>query len=621
MKRMLVHVYPRTERQNGSGKTSWSRELWPIRGRGGRMQGKWTRSMLCVVGMLAVVQASFPTESDRQIIQDGSRKIRRRHARVHASIPRRDEEVSSTAKRAGHSGSVDLWDGLESDRGDIDSLASRGAKVEVLAETWAQSGEGEDEPHDWGLERGTSLAADIYSQPRRLESEEESTEEKQKDFILITIAVIASGFAMLVGLCSIRKLMEICHFRRDTTGQIRYSVSEGLPKNSIERLPQEKYRGNTRGRFRRRSPSSNHGDPATAAVTQTPPDSIGRGRGGEEDAAVLGNGSEEGAAGVHGSLSRTKSGEVCDSTSDMCAICLVEYEPGQILRVIPGCMHRFHKECIDPWLSTKAACAYCKAEIPVKRSATERLWRSVSDSVGLHLVTPTTIHFSSTRRTFTNNDVRDAMSVDSSGPADVEYVGSMVSSNSASGGGSRETGGSVEAPQGGAILVQPASAPSFTVVPRIRPGLPGPGPPEEPPGGNTLTGADRSWYSGSGSGSGSSGSGSSRVQGRVRGMSRGLVRGGSADAAGLSDMEHVGSMVSSSAVGEGSREMEGAMEASEGGAIFVQPASAPAFTMVPRPHLGLPGPLEGPPRGSLAGPGQSWYGGSGSGGGRGQGRG
>ena len=33
-----------------------------------------------------------------------------------------------------------------------------------------------------------------------------------------------------------------------------------------------------------------------------------------------------------------------------CSICLVDFSGKEKLRLLP-CMHRFHPECIDPWLS------------------------------------------------------------------------------------------------------------------------------------------------------------------------------------------------------------------------------------------------------------------------------
>ena len=42
-----------------------------------------------------------------------------------------------------------------------------------------------------------------------------------------------------------------------------------------------------------------------------------------------------------------------------CNICLAPYEIGDEVRTIL-CLHKFHKDCIDPWLRTKNICPICK---------------------------------------------------------------------------------------------------------------------------------------------------------------------------------------------------------------------------------------------------------------------
>lgn len=64
------------------------------------------------------------------------------------------------------------------------------------------------------------------------------------------------------------------------------------------------------------------------------------------------------------------------------------------------------QECIDPWLETKAMCAYCKAKVEARTTCCDRVFRSASERLGLNLVAPTTIRFSSSRRTYTNEEVR-----------------------------------------------------------------------------------------------------------------------------------------------------------------------------------------------------------------------
>lgn len=55
-----------------------------------------------------------------------------------------------------------------------------------------------------------------------------------------------------------------------------------------------------------------------------------------------------------------------------CAVCLEDYEPREQLRELP-CKHRFHKSCIDQWLTTRRAmCPICKhdARRPLEEQTT-----------------------------------------------------------------------------------------------------------------------------------------------------------------------------------------------------------------------------------------------------------
>ncbi|PQQ13935.1 RING-H2 finger protein ATL80 [Prunus yedoensis var. nudiflora] len=54
-----------------------------------------------------------------------------------------------------------------------------------------------------------------------------------------------------------------------------------------------------------------------------------------------------------------------DSTSKFteCAICLTEFAPGDEIRELPQCGHRFHVACIDVWLRSHSSCPSCR-QIP-----------------------------------------------------------------------------------------------------------------------------------------------------------------------------------------------------------------------------------------------------------------
>ncbi|CAN6920133.1 unnamed protein product [Brassica oleracea var. botrytis] len=44
-----------------------------------------------------------------------------------------------------------------------------------------------------------------------------------------------------------------------------------------------------------------------------------------------------------------------------CAVCLSEFEDGEPGRVLPGCKHSFHVECIDMWFHSHSTCPLCRS--------------------------------------------------------------------------------------------------------------------------------------------------------------------------------------------------------------------------------------------------------------------
>ncbi|KAJ6346940.1 hypothetical protein OIU76_003601 [Salix suchowensis] len=51
-----------------------------------------------------------------------------------------------------------------------------------------------------------------------------------------------------------------------------------------------------------------------------------------------------------------------DNFEETCAVCLEAPTIGEKIRHLP-CLHKFHKDCIDPWLSRKTSCPICKLSI------------------------------------------------------------------------------------------------------------------------------------------------------------------------------------------------------------------------------------------------------------------
>lgn len=61
---------------------------------------------------------------------------------------------------------------------------------------------------------------------------------------------------------------------------------------------------------------------------------------------------------------RRRDKEVGDTSleQDDCSVCLEHFLAGQLLIHLP-CKHRFHPDCLTPWLESHGQCPYCRAKI------------------------------------------------------------------------------------------------------------------------------------------------------------------------------------------------------------------------------------------------------------------
>lgn len=50
-------------------------------------------------------------------------------------------------------------------------------------------------------------------------------------------------------------------------------------------------------------------------------------------------------------------------TGTECAVCLEEIASEQPARVVPGCHHGFHMQCVDTWLSRNSVCPVCRMKL------------------------------------------------------------------------------------------------------------------------------------------------------------------------------------------------------------------------------------------------------------------
>lgn len=67
-------------------------------------------------------------------------------------------------------------------------------------------------------------------------------------------------------------------------------------------------------------------------------------------------------------VGRRTHGDHCNGDDEECPVCFAAYEEGEELRTLP-CMHSFHTECIDSWLTSGAAgagtCPVCHSEVDI----------------------------------------------------------------------------------------------------------------------------------------------------------------------------------------------------------------------------------------------------------------
>ncbi|KAJ0704794.1 putative transcription factor C2H2 family [Helianthus annuus] len=56
------------------------------------------------------------------------------------------------------------------------------------------------------------------------------------------------------------------------------------------------------------------------------------------------------------------------ATDSSCSICLADYKPEDVVRLLPACGHLYHVSCIDTWLNAHPTCPVCR-NMPCSDSA------------------------------------------------------------------------------------------------------------------------------------------------------------------------------------------------------------------------------------------------------------
>ncbi|XP_023512261.1 RING-H2 finger protein ATL74-like [Cucurbita pepo subsp. pepo] len=65
-------------------------------------------------------------------------------------------------------------------------------------------------------------------------------------------------------------------------------------------------------------------------------------------------------------ISQFKKNEEAESTASInteCAVCLGEFEEGELIKNLPNCNHSFHSSCIDAWLRNHSSCPLCRLHV------------------------------------------------------------------------------------------------------------------------------------------------------------------------------------------------------------------------------------------------------------------
>ncbi|MCJ1251784.1 hypothetical protein MMC30_009022 [Trapelia coarctata] len=158
---------------------------------------------------------------------------------------------------------------------------------------------------------------------------------------------------------------------RNVIGRPRQTRARGIARAMLESLPIVKFgepeieapkavpneRDIELGQTERSDPRT-----TTSSEAERAPTAPGEQRadGGNADGDIV----TEAAEGIAQSLDRAEGGGENDAESGLaCSVCTDDFIKGQDIRVLP-CNHKFHPECIDPWLlNVSGTCPMCRVDL------------------------------------------------------------------------------------------------------------------------------------------------------------------------------------------------------------------------------------------------------------------
>merc|ERR1719410_3246811 len=70
-----------------------------------------------------------------------------------------------------------------------------------------------------------------------------------------------------------------------------------------------------------------------------------------------------------------------DCKNKECAICKEPFVSGDLLKELP-CKHRYHKDCIMPWLTKRNTCPVCRYRLPTDNAFYEQMQNARNNNNG-----------------------------------------------------------------------------------------------------------------------------------------------------------------------------------------------------------------------------------------------